>query len=131
MILLDTCALLWLAGAQEQLSTKAKETITKNSNKLYVSTISAFEIGIKYQKGLLDLPLSPQNWFEQTLSWHGIREIAMNSSIAIQSTALPNIHQDPADRIIIATAIENHLTVLTPDKHIFAYSLETSLTVAW
>ena len=131
MILLDTCTLLWVVGEQGQLSTPAKKIIEKNVGNIYVSAISAFEIGTKYNKGMLSLPLPPLDWFEQALSWHGITEIAINSRIAAQSTTLPKIHTDPADRIIIATAIENHLSLLTPDQHITTYSLQTSLKIVW
>ena len=131
MILLDTCALLWLVDGQEHLTHKAKRAIQDNASNLYVSAISAFEISIKYHKGLLNLPSAPLQWFRQALQWHNIVEFPVNSLIAIQSTALPKIHQDPADRMIIATAIENQMIVLTADKHINSYCMQTKLKVLW
>lgn len=131
MVLLDTCALLWLVGDQSQLTEHAKKVIEKHAGNIYISAISAFEISIKYNKGLLGLPIPPLEWFPQALDWHGITELSVDSSIAIQSANLPKIHQDPADRIIIATAIENKLAVITSDKHIHQYSEQTSLKTIW
>ncbi|MFT3742108.1 MAG: type II toxin-antitoxin system VapC family toxin [Gammaproteobacteria bacterium] len=121
MILLDTCAILWLASAQENLSEQAKQVIHNNANALFVSAISAFEIGAKVNRGLIKLPLKIHDWFNQALLLHGLVEIPVDSTIAIQSTQLPLIHKDPADRLIIATALLNHFTILTPDQHIKNY----------
>lgn len=131
MILLDTCALLWLSIDQEQLTNKAKQAIEKYAGNLYVSSISACEIGVKYSKGLLKLSSPALPWFEEALAWHGISEIPVNSKIAVQATLLPPIHRDPADRIIIATAIEKSLTILTADRHIHAYGEQLDLKVIW
>lgn len=131
MILLDTCALLWLVDNQTALSAQAKKAIEKSAGNIYISAISAFEISIKYNKGLLSLPLNPMEWFQKALNWHGITELSINSDIAIQSASLPEIHNDPADRMIIATAIKNHLSVITPDLHIAHYLEKTTLKVIW
>ncbi len=131
MLLLDTCALIWLVDGQEHLTNKAKKAIENNANNLYISAISAFEISLKYNKGLLGLPLPPLQWFRQALQWHNIVELPVDSLIAVQSTALPKIHHDPADRIIIATAIENQMTILTADKHISSYCTQVNLKVLW
>lgn len=131
MILLDTCALLWLADNQSALSAQAKKTIEKNIGNIYISAISAFEISIKYNKNLLSLPLKPLEWFQKALDWHGITELSIDSYTAIQSASLPKIHNDPADRMIIATAIKNHLAVITPDVHIAHYMKQTDLKVIW
>ncbi len=131
MILLDTCALLWLVGDQEKLSLLATKNITNNAGNLYVSSISAFELSLKYEKGLLKLPFPPMKWFHEALLWHGLTEIAINSDIAIRSTLLPKIHQDPADRLIIATAMENQMAIITADKHIHSYNSHVSLKIIW
>ena len=128
MILLDTCTLLWLSSDPSQLTHEAQQLIVKNAENLFVSAISAFEIGIKSRKGKLDLPLALGDWFEKTLQYHGISEIPVNSEIAIRSTGLPALHHDPCDRIIIATAQINDMTIITPDPLIKQYD---GLKVAW
>lgn len=121
MILLDTCTLLWLVGDQDKLSAAAIRAIRNNAGKIFVSAITAFEIGVKWKKGLLRLSLPPSEWFAMALASHGLTEIPVTSGIAIRAILLPDHHNDPADRILIATAIANDMTLLTPDKHIRAY----------
>lgn len=121
MILLDTCTLLWLVGAQDRLSSKAVTILRNGAGMIFVSAISAFEIGVKAKKGLLLLPLPITEWFPLALTSHGLTEIPVTSKVLIRALALPDLHNDPADRIIIATALENHLALLTPDKQIHAY----------
>ena len=121
MILLDTCSLIWLVGDQESLSEKAKTVIGNNAGNIFVSSISAFEISLKVNKGHIKLPLSMEEWFFEVLMLHGLIELSVDSDIAIASTQLEKIHNDPADRIIIATAKLNHLSIVTPDKLIAEY----------
>lgn len=128
MVLLDTCALLWLASAQEHLSPVARGLLSEHADALFVSAISAFEIGVKARKGRLELPVPAAPYFARAVARHGLREIAIDSEIASLSTSLPPIHADPCDRFIIATAQQRHLTILTPDAHIRAYP---DARVAW
>lgn len=128
MILIDTCTLLWLAIDQDKLSENAKELLIANANKICISAISAFEIGVKTRKKLLKLPLRPENWFEKATKLHGIDVVAITSEIAMLSTQIPTHHYDPADRIIIATAMINNYTILTPDQHISRYP---KIRVVW
>jgi PIN domain nuclease of toxin-antitoxin system len=121
VILLDTCTLLWLVGDQGRLSPRARDRLREDAGGLFVSAISAFEVGIKHRKGKLSLPLEPEPWFEEALEFHGLAEIPVSGSIAARSTMLPALHSDPADRIIVATAQMLGLTVLTPDPLLRAY----------
>jgi PIN domain nuclease of toxin-antitoxin system len=123
MIILDTCALLWLAADQKKLSLKAKKTIEHNAGALFVSSISSFEIAIKCRNHKMSLPLPVAQWFTQTLDFHGIREIAVTSDIAVCSTELPLLHNDPCDRIIIATAQLKDMTIVTCDELIAQYKI--------
>lgn len=121
MLLLDTCTLLWLAADQKKLSLNAKKAIKDNVLDLFVSAISAFELAIKSRSGKLKLPLSPLDWFSEALDFHGIREIPITSSIAIFSVQLPLLHNDPCDRLIIATAHLNGMKIVTGDSLITSY----------
>ncbi len=128
MILLDTCALLWLADDQSKLSAKAQQTIEKNSESLFVSAITAFEIAIKHRNKRLSLKLSPLNWFIEALNFHGIKEFPVTSNIAVSAVQLPLLHNDPCDRIIIATAEINAMKILTCDRLIAQYK---NVEVIW
>ena len=121
MLLLDTCAVLWLADDQESLSARAREAIEESAAGLFVSAISAFEIAIKHRQGKLRLPLEPAEWYAEALETHGLSEIPVSGEIALRATALPPIHRDPCDRFIIATALTKDLAVVTPDRTIPQY----------
>lgn len=120
MILLDTCTLLWLARG-EGLSPRAAEVITNSENGLFVSSISAMEIGTKMAKGKLVLPRPLREWWATVVEQHGMGEVPVEVEIAIASTQLPPIHGDPFDRLLIATARHLGATLLTPDAHIRSY----------
>lgn len=121
MYLLDTCTLIWLVSQQASLSEKVKRTLQNNAGNLYVSSISAFEIAIKTVKGKIELPLSPDEWFKEALKFHGIAEIPITSDIACKSALLPRFHNDPCDRIIIATALLENMKIITKDKSFSEY----------
>lgn len=121
MYLLDTCALIWLVSDQDSLTRKVKRVIVNNVGEIYISSISAFEIAIKSVKGKIELPLSPDEWFKEAVMHHGIGEVPITSDIACKSALLPRVHNDPCDRIIIATAIQQNMVVITRDEIFLEY----------
>ncbi|MEX2044554.1 MAG: type II toxin-antitoxin system VapC family toxin [Opitutus sp.] len=121
MILLDTCSLLWLAGYPEGLSSAARMALANPGIRVCFSPVSVHEIGIKSVRGKLSLPLPLAEWIEGAAMLHGLEEIPMNCRIAIRASALPELHRDPFDRLLIATAQEHRLTLLTPDDNIRQY----------
>lgn len=121
MVLLDTCTLIWLVENDKQLPLKVRSILEKNHGAIYVSAISAFEVGIKHARKKLKLPLPPEQWFPEVLEFHGLTELALTSEILLASTNLPQIHSDPADRMIIATAAFHEIPILTPDQEIRKY----------
>ncbi|HLP46982.1 MAG TPA: type II toxin-antitoxin system VapC family toxin [Candidatus Deferrimicrobium sp.] len=128
MYLLDTCTLIWLVSQQISLTEKVKKILKNNAGNLYISAISAFEIAIKTVKGKIELPLPPDEWFREAIRLHGIEEIPINSEIAGKSALLPGIHNDPCDRIIIATAIHENMIIITKDEHFSKYP---GIRVVW
>jgi PIN domain nuclease of toxin-antitoxin system len=128
MILLDTCTLLWLAIEPARISPAARDAIAHSGEFAYVSAISAWEIGWKHRHGKLRLQLPPAVWFPLALESHDLREISVSTAIALRMADLPEIHRDPADRFLIATAQELNLTLLTPDSLIRQY---TDLKTLW
>ena len=122
-MLLDTCALIWLAQNSRRITRPTKDRIAK-ANSVYVSAISAFEIGHKSAKGDLDLPLPAFEWYSRVLEHHDILEIPVDGQIAFQAAQLPKVHKDPADRMIIATAKLYKLPVVTADEVYSDYGIE-------
>jgi PIN domain nuclease of toxin-antitoxin system len=122
-VILDPCALLWLARGGGQLSKAALQRIA-DAAAVYVSAISGFEIGIKVRKNKLKLPAEPAEWFTVVLEHHDIEVLPLTLEICLHSTALPAIHADPCDRMIIATAQLLHLPVVTTDPIFLQYEID-------
>ena len=123
-MLLDTCALLWLAQGGGQLSSETLKRLAE-APFVYVSAISGFEIGIKHKKGKLDLPVPPFDWLDVIVKHHDLQVLPLNLEICIRSTQLPPIHNDPCDRMIIATARIHQLAIVTADAIFKTYEIET------
>lgn len=115
-LLLDTCALLWAAGEPDKLSRRARERLAQPDVKLYVSSISAFEISLKSSKGKLRLPIAPREWFREVVSVFRIQELPVTSEIASLAPELPAPVADPCDRMILATAEILGMAVVTSDR---------------
>ncbi len=122
-MILDTCAILWLAQGGDQLSETVRQRIN-GEPAVYVSAISGFEIGIKHQKGKLELPARPPDWFGVILEHHDLQVLPLDLSICIRATELPGIHNDPCDRMIIATAEHHRMPVVTADPIFQQYGVE-------
>ncbi len=124
-LLLDTCAAIWLMDGA-RLSNEATEAIDLASDRnepVYVSPFMAWEIGKLAEGGRLPATVTPQVWFKALTALSLIRQADLTSDILIQSSFLPgNAHKDPADRILIATARELALTIVTRDRLILGYA---------
>ncbi|MDK3159960.1 type II toxin-antitoxin system VapC family toxin [Kamptonema cortianum] len=124
MYLLDSCTLLWLGLKQESLSEQAKTVIDAHQHSLSLATVSAFEIVRKHSLGKLELPVEPMEWVEGICEFYGVRTLPMTLTIAMRAALLPPIHKDTCDRIIIATAIESNLKILSPDPIMPKYGVK-------
>ncbi|MEA1972786.1 MAG: type II toxin-antitoxin system VapC family toxin [Candidatus Cloacimonadota bacterium] len=123
MIMLDTCALLWLASGGGKLSEAALEQID-SVPAVCISAISAFEISLKYRQGKLELPVLPDEWFRVVLEHHDISVRSLDIDICIAANDLPPVHKDPCDRLIIATAKLHNFPVVTGDSRFEEYDIE-------
>ena len=128
MLLLDTCTLVWLDSDPALLSATARQEIGNQARSLFVSSVSALELAIKIRKGKLTLPMPLETWFPGVLAAHGIEGIVVDWRVSAATGALPLLHSDPFDRIIIATAKLNNQSIVTPDQLIRAYS---DVSVVW
>jgi PIN domain nuclease of toxin-antitoxin system len=127
-ILLDTCVLYWLAFDRAKLSHASVATINAHLDALFVSSISAFEVAMNHRKGRVVVPMVPARWFRTVLRKHHIQSKPVTSKIALLSVDLPPHHNDPFDRIIIATAAVNKWPIVTPDREIAKYA---EITAIW
>ena len=123
MIVLDTHTLVWWAGGAPMLSKKAKAVIKKEQDggEIIVSSISAWEIALLVQRGRLLLALDVQNWLATVAKIEAVRFAPVDVEIATKSVDLPaNFHNDPADRMIVATARKFAAPLVTKDEKIRA-----------
>ncbi len=123
-ILCDTCALIWLAAGDAKLSRMAR-TVIRDAELLCFSSISIWEIARKVKAGELEIPVSPVMFADMLVKQYGMKELPLDNAVMLRSSALPEIHKDPADRFIIATALLNDCVVVTGDRRFPMYGVET------
>lgn len=117
-VLLDTCALLALARGD--LPAGAARALGRAPEAL-VSVVSPWEVAIKMAAGRLRLRQPPVTWFHGLTERYGLRELPLDARAACAAAALPPIHRDPFDRVLVALAQMHALTVLTSDENIPRY----------
>lgn len=121
MILLDTHAFIWWTSDRDRLSKKALKYIEAHSQELAFSVVSAWEIALLHKKKRLELPLSPTDFIERALKHYGIEELVLHRTTALKAVNLPDIHDDPFDRVLIAEAQVGKLKLVTKDSVIPKY----------
>ncbi len=121
-MILDTCALLWLASGNKKLSRAALKEINAAAA-VYVSAISGFEISLKTSRGRLELSHPVEAWFEQVVEHHGLTVLPLGLDVCIAAAKLPPIHDDPFDRFIISAARLHGLTIVTRDEQFEKYGV--------
>ena len=123
-VLLDTCALIWLTTGDRKLSNAARKIIAEAEYLCY-SSVSIWEIARKVEKGILEMPVSPLVFSSMLYPQYGAKSIAVDNAISLKAASLPEIHKDPADRFIIATAMLNDCQVITGDHNFPLYGITT------
>ena len=119
-ILLDTHVLIWALENNPTLSDKARNSIVRASNIVFVSSASVWKIAIKKQLAKLE---SPDNLLEE-IKLHRFTPLPINHDHAELAGKLPDIHKDPFDRMLIAQTIIEKLTLVTRDKLIAKYNIK-------
>lgn len=123
-ILLDTHTFLW-SIVQQNLSERATNLFLDPDNELYLSAVSYWEICIKQSLGKLTLV---ENWtavFDEAMTANRIKWLAVEKSHCQKIIELPSLHSDPFDRLLIAQALCEEMTLLTADRHIQRYAVPT------
>lgn len=128
MLLLDSHAILWIGqGEPIEKGAYAAVEAARSEGGVLVSPISAWEIGLLVKKGRrLTLDPTPAEWLARFLAQPGVREAPLTMRAALDSSFLPEpFHGDPADRVLVSTARELAVPLLTRDRLILAYAAET------
>ena len=121
-LLLDTCALVWLATGDSKLSEKARAVVAA-ADSVSVSPVSAWKLGQKHRRGLLKLPMSPRELFREAIDRYTLDIAPLTPEVMFAASALPEHHKDPADRFIIATALLGNMAVVTADHRFREYGV--------
>ena len=122
--LLDTHTLLWMQDDNKLLSSTAKRILSDTSSQLFISIASFWEIVIKSSLGKIQLDYTI-NELSEACTATDIVILPIKISTLNQLKTLPSVHKDPFDRVIVATAIELDLQVITVDPNIRKYKIES------
>ncbi|HJP68511.1 MAG TPA: type II toxin-antitoxin system VapC family toxin [Sphingomicrobium sp.] len=119
-LLLDTHLLLWTAAEPAKIPKKARSLILENDNELFFSAASIWEIAIKSRLGRADFDIDA-HVLRRGLTDNGYLELAINAEHALAVLALPPLHKDPFDRMLVAQATVEGFVLLTTDEQVAAY----------
>jgi len=120
-LLLDTCTFLWLSAQPSELSSAARTALEDRANELLLHQTSVLEIVVKQAAGRLQLTSSPGDFVRESLARHDLQYVTLDDETVFNLGKLPPLHRDPFDRLLVAHALLNGLTVVTPDPVIHRY----------
>jgi PIN domain nuclease of toxin-antitoxin system len=126
-LLLDTHAFLWWVTDDDRLSERATDLIADGSNEVFLSAASVWEMAIKVGLGRLRLPDDVWSFTPAQLERNAFQALPVHVSHAVALIAFPELHRDPFDRMLVAQAVTEGLTVVSGDPEISRYSV----SVAW
>ena len=122
-LLLDTHVFLWYISADPRLPTAFRDAIRDPANQVFLSVASVWEAVIKYYLGKLPLPENPAVYLPRQRLAHRIESLAVEESALLHLAALPHLHRDPFDRILLSQALQHSLNVVTVDEAFANYSI--------
>lgn len=126
-LLLDTHALLWMVSSSDRLSDTARDAITDEHNELFFSIAGYWELGIKASLNKVALAADWQRLLPNEMTRNRISWLPIEPKHVHEVTRLPWVHRDPFDRLMIAQARVENLSVATRDDHLREYGV----TVVW
>lgn len=119
-LLLDTHILLWSAGQPERLSDPIRAMLASPENALFFSAVSIWEMVIKLALGREDFRVDPDRLIKMLLA-HGYEELPVTAEHALRVHLLPPLHKDPFDRMLVAQALAEGMTLVTGDEAVLQY----------
>ncbi len=124
-LLLDSHALIWALDRPEKLGTTACKLLKDPSNDLCFSSATIWEIAIKVGIKKLSLSVPFKQWMEQAIAYLDITTLPITISATDLQVKLPVRHRDPFDRLLVAQAMVENMGIITKDKKIICYDVET------
>ena len=122
-LLLDTHAFLWWCASDSKLSSRAHAAIADADHEVHLSVVSGWEIAIKARLGRLPLPSAPEAFVRSMLERHAFTVLPITMRHALADFRLPVHHGDPFDRLLVAQASAENLTLVTNDALVQRYEV--------
>ncbi len=119
--ILDTCTFIWLCAEPARLSDAAREAIDFSGTELILGEVSVLEIALKWQARKIALPEPPRVWVDHQAAIWSVRFLPISREHMYRITELPEYHRDPFDRLLVAAALTEAATILTPDPAVHRY----------
>lgn len=120
-LLLDTCTFLWIISGDKALTQTAADLHADPSNRVFLSSVSSWEISVKNALGRLPLPRPPALYIPAQREVHSIESLPLEEEAVLHLPKLPDYHRDPFDRMLICQAQIHGMVILTPDDLISRY----------
>ena len=121
--LLDTHVLIWLLAGSTRVSPDLYDLLSNPVHAVYVSAASAWEIAIKVGLGKLEMPSNLEHWLPAEIAAAGLKVLPIQLDHALGVELLPRHHTDPFDRLLIAQAVAEDLTLVSADRAFDAYDV--------
>jgi PIN domain nuclease of toxin-antitoxin system len=122
--LLDTRVWLWSVGEPSRISRKARDVMADLSHDVFLSAVTSWEVAIKAASGKLQLPEPPDSYVPRRMAAQGLRPLAVSHEHALAVFALPAHHRDPFDRLLIAQAKVEEMTLISADRMFDRYPVQ-------
>ncbi|MBI5854704.1 MAG: type II toxin-antitoxin system VapC family toxin [Nitrospirae bacterium] len=125
-LLLDTCTFLWIITDAPDLSARARDLFLNPDHEVYLSSVSVWEMCVKYKLGRLPFPEPPERFIPLQRERHAIESLPLTEPATLHLHKLSPHHQDPFDRMLVCQAVEHEMVLLTPDPLITQYPIRTA-----
>ena len=124
-LLLDTFPFVWLTSEPVRFTRETTDLLSHDSTELFLSDASVLELCLKYGDGSLKMPQSPRRWVEEQRKAWRVNMVTLRREASYRLSELPYHHDDAIDRLLVATALAEDLSILTPDENIPKYPVTT------
>jgi PIN domain nuclease of toxin-antitoxin system len=124
-LLLDTHIFLWYISGDDRLPSDWLNTIRNSQNRVYLSVVSIWEALVKARLGKLPMPDSAERYLAEQRVRHEIQSLVLDEASVYRLKALPDVHRNPYDRMLVCQALEHELTIVTVDPLLESYPAAT------
>lgn len=122
-VLVDTFPFIWLVSEPAKLSRQAKETLADQSNDFFLSDASVLELSLKYNDGSLEMPSNPRRWIKEQVKLWNFKSIGITRDTCFKLSEMHNYHDDAIDRMLVATALDEEMVLLSNNQEIQKYPI--------